>query len=291
AKLSEAQPQAEAEFRGWRLYFKMPLVSGEWEMSATRIIAIPRLTEIVGPLLAARLITVLMKPSVMAVMGPAGSGKTTLINSLLNEVIAIWPSLRIAVVEQVRELVLPNVATIARSVAGPNTPVTLLIRQSLRYERPEVFVLGELRSEEIWSWVEAGRLGIGTLTTIHAPSLEKAIKTMAQLMRQNLPDATEEDVLRLVDAFTLSRKYILLDGTIARRVEIAAVSAVEGGRVVLQPVYRLEEGHLPEEEFLQLLPDRLLTGETEDVYNLLKTRFKVRIEEVEFAELEPMTIK
>lgn len=181
-RLSEAEPQAEAEHGGWRLYFKVPLVSGRWEVTAARIVEVPPLAELVPPLLAARLLALVMRPSVAVMMGPSGSGKTTLLNSLLCEVLRLWPHLRVSIVEQVRELVLPERANIARSVARPGTPVTLLIRQSLRYERPELFALGELRGEEVWSWVEAGRLGIATLTTIHAPSLEKGVETMAQLM-------------------------------------------------------------------------------------------------------------
>ncbi len=289
-RLSEAEPQAEAEYGGWRLYFKMPLVSGRWEVTATRIVAIPRLSELVSPLLAARLVALVMRPSVAVVMGPSGSGKTTLLNSLLNEVLRLWPHLRVSIVEQVRELVLPERGNIARSVARPGTPVTLLIRQSLRYERPELFVLGELRGEEVWSWVEAGRLGIATLTTIHAPSLEKGVETMAQLMRQGIPGASVKDVLRLIDIFVLTRKY-LMRGAIARRVEAVAVSIFRHERCILQPIYVAGRGHLEEGEFLELLPERLMVGEAGEVYSKLLEFFHVDVSEPEFAELEPLELE
>jgi len=289
-RLSEAEPQAEAEYGGWRLYFKIPLVSGQWELTATRIVSIPRLTKIVPPLLAARLVALVMRPSVAVVMGPSGSGKTTLLNSLLNEVLRLWPHLRVSVVEQVRELVLPERANIARSLARPGTPVTLLIRQSLRYERPELFVLGELRGEEVWSWVEAGRLGIATLTTIHAPSLEKGVEAMVQLMRQGIPGAGVRDVLRLIDVFILTRKY-LMGSAIVRRVEAVAVSTTRGGRHGLQPIYLAGEGHLGEDEFLELLPERLMVGDAREAYSKLLEFFGVDASEYRLVRLEPLELE
>jgi len=81
ARVSYHNPEAESEFKGWRLYFKMPLVSGEWELTATRILDIPDLLDLIDPLLAARMISLIFKPSAMVIIGPAGSGKTTFLNS------------------------------------------------------------------------------------------------------------------------------------------------------------------------------------------------------------------
>ncbi len=284
--LSEEEPQAEGELENWRLYFKLSSISGKVEMTATKIIKIPPLTEIIDPLLAARLITLTLRPSVIAIIGPAGSGKTTFLNSLLNLIIELYKihSFRITVIEQVRELVLPETARIGRSHAGPKTDVTTLLRQSMRYERPDILVLGELRGEEIWSWVEAGRLGIATLTTYHSPSVEKAVFSMAGLMRRNMPQATIRDVLNLVDVFILTKKYKLITGT-ARRVEAVYVS--DGEKLI--PLY-IEGFHSFEEVFWSFIPPRIMTGDARSNYENLKSALGVKEEELRFAELEPLKI-
>jgi len=285
ARLSEAQPQSEAELQGWRLYFKMPVISGEWEMTATRITSVPPLGRLLPPLLAARLVALLLKPSVVVVMGPAGAGKSTLLNSIVNFVIEQWPRIRVSVIEQVRELVLPNSACVSRSVAGPATSVTTLIRQSLRYERPELLVLGELRGEEIWSWVEAGRLGVGTLTTVHAPSLEKGVEAMTQLMRQHMPAFSRSELLQLIDVFILMRKYVARTD-IRRKVEMVAVT-LKADEGALQPIFKSGEGHLDEESFLKLLPGRLMVGDALETYTALKAMLGVE-SGVQTAKMEPI---
>ncbi|RLE75723.1 MAG: hypothetical protein DRZ80_02310 [Thermoprotei archaeon] len=284
--LTEENPQAEGELDNWRLYFKLPSLSGMVEMTATKVISIPELESIIHPLLATRLILLTLKPSVVAIVGPAGSGKTTLLNSLLNKILKIFPQkFRVSIVEQIAELVIPDKAEIARSRAGPKTSVTTLLRQSMRYERPDILVLGELRGEEIWSWVEAGRLGIATLTTYHSPSVQKAVNSMAGLMRVNMPDADALDVLNLIDVFIVSKKYITFEG-IKRGVDAVYVS---DGRK-LYAIY--SNGiHMPEKAFLEFIPARIMVGDSEQVYDSLKILFRVKVNEIAFSELETLEFK
>jgi len=224
-----------------------------------------------------------VRPSVVAIIGPAGSGKTTLLNSIVAFAHILWPHLRISVVEQVRELILPEEANIARSVAGPNTSVTTLIRRSMRYERPELFILGELRGEEIFSWIEAGRLGIGTLTTIHAPSLEKAVESMKGLMRQHM-EATTKDVLRLIDVFVITRKFITFRG-VRRGVSEVYVTTSSAS---LQPIFIDSKGHIPDEDFLELIPSKIMVGNSDSIYEMLKERLGYK--EAVFCTLEEVEI-
>lgn len=252
ARLSYRDPESEAELDGWRLYFKLPLVSREWELTATRLTEVPRLDSIVHPLLAARLTIASLKPSVAVIVGPAGSGKTTLLNSLLNSIVGSYPSLRISIVEQVREIRAPK-GIISMSVAGMRD-VTTLLRQAVRYERPDVLVLGELRSEEIWSWIEAGRLGIAAITTYHAPSLGRAIESMASLFKQGV-ELEASDVVKLIDMFIVCRKSVSASGKIERGLVEAYLT--HRGRLV--PLY-LDGLHLDEETFTRLMPERILVG-------------------------------
>jgi len=297
AKLTWSHPQAEAEVHEagvWRLYFKMPTISGEWEMTATRVVKIPKLPDIVEPLLAARLLTIAAAPSVVAIIGPVGSGKTTLLNSLLNEMVELWPYLRVSVVEQVMELVLPEGPNVARSRAGPEADVTTLVRQSTRYERPDVFVLGELRGEEIVSWIEVGRSGVPTLTTLHSPDILRAIRRMAALIRAagvavgEDREATARDVLEVVDCFVVCRKYVVFD-RVERGVEEVYLSDPVKRQLV--PVFHMGL-HAPDEQFLRALPrkgaEAYVGGRPEELYGELKRRYGAGGERVE--ELEPLDL-
>ncbi len=268
AQIDYSKPQSEAEIDGWRLYFKLPLISGDVEMTATKIANIPRLCKIVNPVLAARLLMMVLRPSVVAIIGPAGSGKTTLLSSLLKEIIAFFPHLRISVIEQVREIYLGDVSNIAYSKAGPNTPITMLIRQSMRYERPDILVLGELRGEEIWSWVEAGRLGIAALTTYHSPDAKKAVFSMAELMRQSIHDATVETVMQLIDCIIVMKKF-LIGGAIRREVE--GVYFTHDDKLVA--LYK-RGIHASEERFKSLFPERVMVGDFNVVYRFLKRKIQ-----------------
>ncbi|RLE73289.1 MAG: hypothetical protein DRJ37_00700 [Thermoprotei archaeon] len=268
AQIDYSKPQSEAEIDGWRLYFKLPLISGDIEMTATKIVSTPRLYEIVDPILAARLLTIVLKPSVVAIVGPAGSGKTTLLSSLLKEMIAFFPHLRISIIEQVREICIENASNIAYSKAGPNTSITMLIRQSMRYERPDILVLGELRGEEIWSWVEAGRLGIAALTTYHSPDAKKAVFSMAELMRQNIHDATIETVMQLIDCIIVMKKF-LIGGAIRREVE--GVYFTYDDKLIA--IYK-RGIHASEEKFKSFFSERIMVGDFNMTYQFLKRKIQ-----------------
>ncbi|OYT27114.1 MAG: hypothetical protein B6U95_06575 [Thermofilum sp. ex4484_82] len=243
AQIDYSKPQSEAEIGNWRLYFKLP-----------------------NPLLAIRLLTIILKPSIVAIVGPSGSGKTTLLTSLLNEIIELYPHLRISIIEQVREIFLRK-GNVAYSKASVSSPITMLIRQSMRYERPDILVVGELRGEEIWSWIEAGRSGIAALTTYHAPNAKKAIFSMAELMRQNVHDATVETVLRLIDCLIVVKKYII-EGKIFRRVEGVYLS--NDGKLI--PVFDGTR-HMPDERFREILCCKLMVGDFIDVYYELSEKY------------------
>ncbi|RLE66477.1 MAG: hypothetical protein DRJ38_01580 [Thermoprotei archaeon] len=266
ARIDYSKPQSEAEIDGWRLYFKLPLISDDIEMTATKVVNIPRLSKIIDPILAARLLMIILKPSVVVIVGPAGSGKTTLLSSLLDEITSIFPHLRISIIEQVKEIYLKNMSNIAYSKAGPNTSVTMLIRQSMRYERPDILVLGELRGEEIWSWIEAGRLGIAALTTYHSPNAKKAIFSMAELMRQSIKDATVETVMQLVDCIVVMKKFVV-GGIIHREVE--GVYLTYDDKLVA--LYK-RGVHASEERFRRFFSERIMIGDFDSAYSLLKRK-------------------
>jgi len=153
----------------WRIYLKL----NEKEILCAKIIQIPSLLDFMDKDMAIKVIMLLLKPSGLVICGPTGSGKTTLMNSIINTVLKLF-ELKISVIEQVKELVLPETPLISRSIASDKWKVTDLLRNAIRYERPSIIVLGELRTEEIESWFEISK-GLASITTFHSTSLKSTL--------------------------------------------------------------------------------------------------------------------
>jgi flagellar protein FlaI len=107
------------------------------------------------------------KPFIV-ILGPTGSGKTSLMNALLD---LLDPEWKILTIEDVPELELHNpywVRFVARKSFDPSTEVSLfdLAMLALRY-RPDFLVIGEVRGREIEALVHSATSGHGTMTTFH----------------------------------------------------------------------------------------------------------------------------
>lgn len=247
------RPYNATEYRGWRVSIQLP-PAGQMEIVATRVQRVPPLTRLVDPLLAARLLLLLLRPSTVVIAGPPGSGKTTLLNSLTVEAARLWPHLHVAVVERHKELVL-NGGWASRMVG----PLGDVIRYVIRYKRPDVLVVGELATDDVWSFIEAGKGGTPTISTYHSPNVFKTVRTIRDALRLHLGEIDERKVLNYIDVFVMTEKTVTLKG-IERRVSAAYVS--DGQRLV--PVF-VEGRHAPEEEFERMLPERLVVGSADKV--------------------------
>jgi len=119
----------------------------------------------------------------IAVIGGTGAGKTTTLNALAS---LVKPSMKIVTVEEIPELLLPHenwVQLVARPSYGLGIAkigeVSLfeLVKLSLRY-RPDYIVVGEIRGEEAFVLFQAMATGHGGLTTLHAESVDHAVKRL-----------------------------------------------------------------------------------------------------------------
>lgn len=117
------------------------------------------------------------------VMGVTGSGKTTTLNALAT---LFRPTIKVVTIEDTPELKIPLenwVQLVARPSYGIGAEkvgeVTLfdLVKVSLRY-RPDVIIVGEVRGEEAYVLFQAIATGHGGLTTLHAESVEAAVKRL-----------------------------------------------------------------------------------------------------------------
>jgi pilus assembly protein CpaF len=114
------------------------------------------------------------------IAGGTFSGKTTLMNCILS---LINPDHRLFVVEQVQELKLaaPNAVLFE---CDPEQGVTArrLVKMGMRYS-PDRILLGELRGEEAYDWLDASNTGHpGSAATIHADSAPEALNRLESLV-------------------------------------------------------------------------------------------------------------
>ena len=126
------------------------------------------------------------------VSGSAGAGKTTLLRALLGEV----ETQRIITIEDTAELQLGSqscVALIAREAnvegRGEITLNQLLI-ESLRM-RPDRIVIGEVRSAELITLLQASSSGHSAAATMHATSIDQVFNRIESIAISSTADARQ----------------------------------------------------------------------------------------------------
>jgi len=153
----------------------------------------------------------------MLVVGPTASGKTTVLQALLD---LVPPWSRVVSVEDTPELNLSHLlnwdSLVARPVyggEGEDVDLYKLARFALR-RRPDYLVIGEVRGEEARVLVYAASSGHAALSTFHAESAEGAVRR-------------------------LRRQPFELDDAMLASIKVMIVLGRSRGRRVLRGVYEL----------------------------------------------------
>jgi len=134
------------------------------------------------------------------ISGGTSSGKTTFLNALIRE---IPIEERLILIEDTPEIRLTHeniVGLIAARSALGEAAVTAndLVSASLRM-RPDRIILGELRGPEAFAFLRAINTGHpGSMTTIHADSVERAFEQLALLVLEGGSTLQREDILAYV---------------------------------------------------------------------------------------------
>ncbi len=135
--------------------------------------------------MASYLWTCLENRASLMVLGGTASGKTTFLNAVA---CLIKPGSKIITIEETAELNLPHenwVSLIARRSYGLGEnltgEVTLfdLVKTSMRH-RPDLIVVGEIRGSEAYTLFQALATGHGGMATMHADSIDSAVKRLIQ---------------------------------------------------------------------------------------------------------------
>ncbi|MQB00706.1 MAG: CpaF family protein [Actinobacteria bacterium] len=213
---------------GSRMHVVMPPLSGAEPVISIR--KFPRVPMTLGDLIAGGTATeeqaemlrdLVRRRRSILVAGATGSGKTTLINALLD---VIPRSERVITIEETPELRRHgghHVSLVARSAdAGGRGSVSLeeLSRAALRM-RPDRIVVGEVRGTEAAVAVDAMSTGHeGSLLTIHATGAAAALERLEDLARR--PGVDAAGLSSRVRAAVQNVVFLRREGDVRRIVDI-----------------------------------------------------------------------
>lgn len=116
----------------------------------------------------------------IVVMGGTGSGKTTLTNTIIEEIVKNDPNTRLGVLEDTRELRVKCLNNF-RFTTTKEVDLSRLVMESLRM-RPDRIIIGEIRGYEAYSLLQAWNTGHGGgVVTVHANNCQSALKRICSL--------------------------------------------------------------------------------------------------------------
>ncbi|WFO76277.1 type II/IV secretion system ATPase subunit [Desulfurococcaceae archaeon MEX13E-LK6-19] len=192
----------------------------------------------INPLVAAYLWIAIEYKQGVVVYGPTGSGKTTLLNALA---LLLPPEYKIVTAEDTPEIMLPFhdnwMAMVTRLSSDPNVQSVTLqaqVEAALR-QRPDVIILGEIRSREAYSFFQAVSTGHGGLTTVHAEDTETLINRLAA-PPMNVP----KSVIAAVKAFVFIARLSTPKGFVRKviRIDEGVGYDPDKDKVILKPIIK-----------------------------------------------------
>lgn len=128
------------------------------------------------------------------VSGGTGSGKTTLINAIINEMHEHGPNERVVVIEDTGEIQCKAANHIQYHTTADVT-MTMLLKATLRM-RPDRILVGEVRGKEALDLLDAWNTGHpGGAATVHANSAQEALTRLGSLVTRNEEAPTEVEPL------------------------------------------------------------------------------------------------
>ncbi|WP_440060314.1 type II/IV secretion system ATPase subunit [Thermogladius sp. 4427co] len=185
--------------------------------------------KVIDSVTAAYIWTLIEHGKTAMIAGGTGAGKTSLLNAIS---LFIKPGKKIVTIEDTPELNLPHVNwtqltsretfAVGQS-AGTSVRLYDLVKLSLRY-RPDYIIVGEVRGEEAFVLFQSMATGHGGLSTIHAETLDYAIKRLTS-PPMNIPPT----YMKLMNIFLhIQRVYTrVAKGEVSIRRRVTIVQEVE----------------------------------------------------------------
>lgn len=151
----------------------------------------------------------------LVIYGSTGSGKTTLLNALA---MFLPPEMKIVSVEDTPEIFMPfhenwdsMVTRLSRDPSVQNVTLQAQVESAMR-QRPDMLILGEIRSREAYAFFQGVSTGHGGLTTVHAESLETLVRKLIS-PPMNVPKSSLASVKLYVNVLRIP-----MQGSVVRKV-------------------------------------------------------------------------
>ncbi len=166
------------------------------------------------------------------VIGGTGSGKTTLVNAIIHEMVACDPDERVFILEDTGEIqcVAENFVQFHTSM---EVPMTVLLKTTLRM-RPDRILVGEVRGAEALDLLDAWNTGHeGGAATLHANNASAGLSRLRSLITRN--DAAPAEIEALIGEAVHVVVHIARTPEGGRRVhEILGIFGYAEGRYITQ---------------------------------------------------------
>jgi type IV secretion system protein VirB11 len=172
------------------------------------------------------------------VAGGTSSGKTTFVNALILELLAIAPQDRLVVIEDTMEL---NCATTNKQnfVASETVSMRKLMKTAMRY-RPDRIIIGEVRGGEALDLLKSWNTGHpGGFATVHANNARASLIRLEQLIAEVSVTPMQTLIAEAVNVVVYMKEF----GRLGRQVTgIIRVTGFKEGEYRYEPVYELRAG-------------------------------------------------
>jgi P-type conjugative transfer ATPase TrbB len=164
------------------------------------------------------------------VIGGTGSGKTTLVNAIINEMVICDPTERVFIIEDTGEIqcAAENFVQYHTSL---EVPMTALLKATLRM-RPDRILVGEVRGAEALDLLDAWNTGHeGGAATLHANNAAAGLARLRSLITRN--ESAPSEIEPLIGEVVHVVVHIARTPEGSRRIqEILEVSGYEDGRYI-----------------------------------------------------------
>jgi P-type conjugative transfer ATPase TrbB len=166
------------------------------------------------------------------VIGGTGSGKTTLVNAIINEMVICDPTERVFIIEDTGEIQCAA-ANYVQYHTSLEVTMTQLLKTTLRM-RPDRILVGEVRGAEALDLLDAWNTGHeGGAATLHANNAAAGLARLRSLITRN--PLAPADIEPLIGEAVHVVVHIARTPEGGRRIqEILEVSGYENGRYITQ---------------------------------------------------------
>lgn len=167
-------------------------------------------------------------------VGGTGSGKTTLVNSVIQSMVEQSPSERIIIIEDTGEIQC-GAKNSVQFYADINVNMTQLLRTTLRM-RPDRILVGEVRGAEALDLLDAWNTGHeGGVATLHANDAQSGLTRLRSMISRN--PCAPKDIESLIAEVVHCVVHIAKGSLGERKVsEVISIEGFENNKYIIKNI-------------------------------------------------------